>query len=94
MLRPLRLARNPALRDTIGSLMSSLSKLFYACVVNILFLYIFAILGVQIMCGKTSHCENKYYINKIECLEAGEKWVTPLSNYNNIFAAMRTFFEM
>jgi len=94
MLRPLRLARTPALRDTLGSLISAMPNLINAWAINILFIYIFGLLGVHIMCGKVSNCANEVYRNKKDCLAAGQEWVTPPQNYNNIFAAMRTFFEI
>jgi hypothetical protein len=70
MLRPLRLARTPALRDTLGSLVSSIPNLLAAWIINILFIYVFAILGVQLMCGRVSNCADLKYLNKVDCLAA------------------------
>jgi hypothetical protein len=94
MLRPLRLARTPALRDTLGSLISSLPNLIAAWLINVLFLYVFGILGVQLMCGKVSSCADATFLTKAECLAAGKEWVLPPEHYNDIFSSMRTFFEI
>ena len=45
-LRPLRLARSPTLKDTVSSLMGAMPSLANAASINVLFIYIFSILGV------------------------------------------------
>jgi voltage-dependent calcium channel T type alpha-1G len=45
-MRPLRLARSPLLADTVSSLMGALPNLGNAALINLLFIYIFSILGV------------------------------------------------
>ena len=45
-IRPLRLARSPALRDTVSSVFGAIPSLGNAAMINFLFIYIFSILGV------------------------------------------------
>lgn len=76
-MRPLRLARTPLLADTVSSLMGAMPNLGNAALINLLFIYIFSILGVQLLCGKVSFCADLKFKNKIECLENGSTWETP-----------------
>jgi hypothetical protein len=80
-LRPLRLAKSPALRDTGASLIASIPSLFNSALINLFFLYIFGIIGVQTLCGKICTCANKALKNKVECLSSGSEWVIPPQNY-------------
>jgi hypothetical protein len=80
-LRPLRLAKSPALRDTGASLIASIPALFNSALINIFFIYIFGIIGVQTFCGKISTCANTLMKNKIDCIASGSEWILPPQNY-------------
>jgi hypothetical protein len=58
-------------------LAASLPHLGAATAINILFIYVFSILGVQLMNGKTSYCSDLTFNTKILCLENGHEWKTP-----------------
>ena len=60
----------------------------------LLTLYIFSILGVQLLCGRLSYCSKKEFCNKEDCLANKATWETYPQNYNNIFKSMLTFFEV
>ena len=72
----------------VNSLFDSIPNLFNVLLVSLLFFYVFGILALQLLSGKTSHCgpseEFKKY-NKVQCLYEGQQWITPSWNYNNIF---------
>jgi hypothetical protein len=56
-LRPLKFLKLPILKDTLESIVFALPPLRNALGINFLLLYIFGILGVQLLCGRLSHCE-------------------------------------
>jgi hypothetical protein len=76
-LRPLRLAKTPALRDTGASLLASIPSLFNSALINVFFIYIFGIIGVQTLCGKVSSCSDDTFLDKKACLDADHQWVIP-----------------
>ena len=96
------MAKAAALRHTVNSLITSIPKLINALFLNLLFIYIFSILGVQLLSGKMSYCggldqlelEEKCITNKTSCLANNGTWNITRSHYNNLFIAMLTFFEV
>jgi len=93
-LRPLRLLRLPMLRSTLDSIVYALPALKSAIIIDFLLLYVFGILGVQMLCGRLSACEDEKWRNKVDCLANDSTWVRPMQNHDNIFASMLTFFEI
>lgn len=98
-LRPLRLVKAAKLRYTVESLVGAVPNLFNALLLNILVLYVFSVLGVQMFCGRISFCSDGSEKNKTECLNstlttANYTWDTPPQNFNNIFESLLTFFEI
>ena len=73
--RPLRLAKSPVLRDTGSSLIASIEDLTYTIAVDGLFIYVYGILGVQLLCGRIAKCTNEHLVTKKTCLKTGEEWV-------------------
>ena len=61
---------------------------------QLLALYIFSILGVQLLCGRVSFCSEAKFLTKKTCLQGKATWETHPQNYNNIFSSMLTFFEI
>jgi len=68
-LRPLRLVRAREMRDTVESLIDAIPSVAQAMMLNLVVLYVFSILGVQLFCGRFSYCEGAQLLhNKTECL--------------------------
>lgn len=81
----------------VNSLISSIPQIFNVMLVNFLFYYIFAILALQLLSGKTSFCEVEdiYSIkDKKECLAKGHTWKIPDNNYDTLAQALMTMFEV
>ena len=81
----------------VNSLLSAMKPILNVMLVNFLFYYIFSILALQLLSGKTSFCDvdDPYSIkNKKECLAKGKKWKIPDNNYDNLFAALMVMFEV
>ena len=76
VIRPLRLMRAPEMRNTIESLIKSIPQLFNALLLNVIILYVFSILGVQLFCGRFSYCEGATTLDKKECLQSKRIWET------------------
>ncbi|KXZ54859.1 hypothetical protein GPECTOR_4g931 [Gonium pectorale] len=76
-LRPLRLlTRSPGMRLVFKSVMLSLGVMAHVSVVCVMFLLIFAILGVQLFSGKLYSCNDRSVYGRVEC--AGS-FVDPLT---------------
>jgi len=120
-LRPLKLiSKDKGMRLVVNSLLKSIPNLFNVLMILFLFLCVFAILAVQILSGKMSHCDKSEAIlltenmciafgqtwnetcsmasvpikNKGDCINACGNWILPKNNYNNVGAALNTFFEI
>ena len=78
----------------VTSLLSSLKDLVNVMLISLLFYFVFGIMGIQFLCGKVSFCSAFEYSDKTLCLAAGEKWILPPDNYNDIFYSMLTFFVL
>lgn len=97
--RPLRLVKSKEMRDTVESLISAIPNMSNAMLINFLCLYVYSILGVQLLNGRLSFCQQNDIklenLNKTECcLLNNTTWETNPQNYNNIFQSMLTFFEV
>ena len=94
LLRPLRLIRAPEMRDTLDSLIKSMPSLCNALLMNLMCLYVYSILGIQLFSGRMSYCSVKQYMSKDDCEAGKAKWKTNPQNFDNIFRAMLTFFDI
>jgi hypothetical protein len=93
-LRPLKFLKLPILRNALESLVFAVPALKSAIGIDFLLLYIFGILGVQMLCGRLSSCDDEKWLDKTTCLANDAKWIVPLQNHDNIFTSMLTFFEI
>merc|ERR1719507_2080225 len=108
VLRPLKMInRVPALKAVFDCVMISLKNVFNFLIVYMLFLLIFAMVGVQLFNGKFFFCNDASRHNAEECqgefFVAGENsphipvveprvWEVKPFNYDNCAAAMMTLF--
>ena len=76
LLRPLRLIRAPEMRDTLDSLIKSMPSLCNALLMNLMCLYVYSILGIQLFSGRMSYCSVKNYMSKDDCEAGKAKWKT------------------
>ena len=70
-LRPLRMLRSAHLKDTLESMLISLPSLNNAIFIDLILLYVFGILGVQLLCGRLGVCSDMQYATRDKCLAAG-----------------------
>ena len=106
-LRPLRvISRNEGLKLVVNSLFSSLPAMGNVMLVCGLFVLIFAILGVNFFKGRFYSCSFPYessikeeellfwVYTKQDCIDQGGQWKNARANFDNIFYATLTLFEM
>ena len=101
-LRALRILRviskNEALRIAVGSLFEAMPSIINGLIICSLFIFIFAIIGVNFFKGAFSKCifdENKFENDEInilissidtstDCLNNGGSWVNSRHNFDNV----------
>ena len=102
-LRPLRMiSRNEGLRLVVNALFASLPGMTNVLLVCFLFIIIFAIMGVNFFKGAFHYCYFDPLVyatppavdTKIDCLAAGGEWVNNPKNFDHVFRATLTIFEM
>lgn len=100
-LRPLRvIGRNEGLRLVVNALLSSIPAMTNVLMICLLFLMIFAIMGINFFKGVLFACQGleieqlDLVTTKQDCLDLGGTWENARSNFDNIFSAMMTLFEM
>jgi voltage-gated cation channel len=100
-LRPLRMiSRNEGLKIAVKALFASIPAMANVLMIWLLFLLIFAILGVNFFKGQFYRW--KVAIDSLEdliktrrdCLNTGGLWVNADSNFDNVLNAMLTLFQM
>ena len=97
VLRPLRLiSRHEGMRLVVTLLMRALPGVFDVLLVYVLFLIVFAILGVQIFAGKLYSCPRDLSLQtEAACTAAGHAWTNPyLGSFDNVFSSSLLLFEV
>ena len=96
VLRPLRLiSRFGGMRLVIALLVRTMPKVVDICAVSLLFLLIFAILGVQLFAGKFASCSLDGATTLAACDAAGGVWANPpIGSFDDVGAASLLLFEM
>ena len=96
VLRPLRLiSRFGGMRLVIALLLRTMPKVIDICAVSLLFLLIFAILGVQLFAGKFASCSLDGVTTLAACAAAGGVWANPsIGSFDDVGAASLLLFEM
>ena len=97
-IRLLKLARyNAEMRHLVSQTLKSIYKISGFCVILLLFMFIWALLGMEFFAYKAVMDENGNFIEPLEVLdklEAGEitKIVYPRQNFNNIWTSLSSVF--
>ena len=100
-LRPLRMiSRNQGMKLIVNALLSSLPSMTNVTIVCLLFLLIFAIMGVDSFKGNFGYCslDDEDLLAQVksraDCERLGGSWDTPDANFDSTPIGCRTLFEM
>lgn len=90
------ISRNEGLKVVVNALFASIPAMANVLMVGLLFLLIFAIMGVNFFKGEFYQCNGISVDVKTKdaCLTAGGTWENAQSNFDNVWEAMLTLFEM
>jgi voltage-dependent calcium channel T type alpha-1G len=110
VVRPLRvIGRNAGLKLAVLSLLNSVGGIFHVFVISAMFFMLFGIFGINYFKGSFFHCHlaNDFspegdlimpkdlgIKTKWDCLNQGGDWLNEEANFDNIFKATLTLFEM
>eukprot|EP00808_Paulinella_micropora_P023985 g29760.t1 len=86
--------RKKEVRVVVSALGATVPEIANVTIFISLFWFVFGIVGVNLFCGKMSVCEDEQLNTKTECLEAGSAWITPYQNFNSVFTAFLTLFQI
>lgn len=97
-LRPLRMiSRDPGMKLIVNALLQSIPSMGNVTIVCMLFVLIFAIMGVDFFKGLFKYCsidDNPNITDKPSCLANGGEWLTVNENFDNVPVGMMTLIEM
>lgn len=100
-LRPLRMiSRNQGMKLIVNALLASLPSIMNVTIVCILFILIFAIVGVSFFKGAFGFCSlddeelMAKVTNQLNCVEYGGEWTNPIENFDNAKRGVMTLIEM
>lgn len=72
-LRPLKLvSKNEGMKLVVNSILASIPNLINVFLISILFYFVFGVLGISILMGKVSFCEQSKLVDEIEFMMDGE----------------------
>jgi len=102
VLRPLRvISRNKGLKVVVISLLKAIPGILNILLIMGFFFLLFGILGITFFKGRFYYCETGFLENeyaeietKWDCLNSGGTWIRPDQNFDNIFNAILTLFNM
>ena len=94
------ISRNEGLKLAVNALFQSIPELGNVTLITGVTIFFFSILGINFFKGRFYHCEieNSEFLEFIkfeeDCLQYKGIWKNQRSNFDNIFIAMETLFEM
>lgn len=108
ILRPLRMiSKNEDLRIAVLCLINSIKDIMNVFVVAIFSFSVYAIFGVNFFKGQFFYCHTEHLplytqdelstdqsYSKWHCLSMGGEWISDRANFNNVFYAALTLFQM
>ena len=103
VLRPLRMIeKNEGLKIVIDSILASLPAVLNLLIVNAIFFLVFGIFGVNYLKGMLFSCNlnnvdnslQNLIVTKTDCMDYGGDWVNADTQYDNIFMAFVTLFQV
>lgn len=96
-LRPLRvISHNVAMKLIVNSLLASVGAIFNVMIVVLAVWLMFGIFAINIFAGKMFYCDICQYTchTKFECNNQGGSWEVFVENFDDIFQAMLTLFNV
>ena len=80
----------------------SIKPIMITLVMTFSFIFIYGLVGVNLLRGQYFYCEQAItssisivgVITKYDCLDMGGNWIKAPRNFDNIFVAMLTLFEL
>jgi voltage-dependent calcium channel T type alpha-1G len=94
--------KNDLLEIIVQTMYRSLKPITITLILTFSFIFMYGLIGVNLFRGAYNYCEQPKTSNisivnvdtKFDCLNMGALWVKPPRNFDNIFSAMLTLFEM
>eukprot|EP00808_Paulinella_micropora_P016231 g27052.t1 len=86
--------RKKEVRVVVSALGATVPEIANVTIFVSLFWFVFGIVGVNLFCGKMSYCQDEDLNTKAGCLEVGSAWITPYQNFNSVFTAFLTLFQV
>jgi hypothetical protein len=98
-LRPLRMiSRDPGMKLIVNALLKSIPSMGNVTIVCLLFVLIFAIMGVDFFKGTFHYCSlggrDEGIADYNDCVDQGGEWMKVTENFDNVGKAMMTLVEM
>mmetsp|Transcript_41505 Transcript_41505/g.39928 ORF Transcript_41505/g.39928 Transcript_41505/m.39928 type:complete len:177 (+) Transcript_41505:540-1070(+) len=104
VMKPLRIiSKNKSLKAAVIALIMAIPNIFTILITVLLFFVIFGIVGVSQMKGLFFYCNTEHLITQLEsglvnniwdCSNQGGIWTNSRNNFDNIFAAIVTLFQV
>lgn len=108
VMRPLRvISRNKGLKIGIQALFMAIPSLFNVLIISLMFFLICGVIGVNYFKGSFFSCvfgtsfpqdytdnTQLYVVDKFDCINLGGTWENADSNFDNVFQAMSTLFQI
>jgi hypothetical protein len=104
ILRPLRMInRNEGMKVIVDALLRSLTPVLYTVIILFAYFFLFGVLGVSLFMGRFYYCNDPSVSGKSTCVGifknkqgviTSRVWSNPPYNFDNIFSAIRTLFEI
>lgn len=108
VLRPLRvISRNKGLKIGIQALIMAIPSLFNVMIISLVFFLICGVIGVNYFKGTFFTCvfgkqfpnqmiyyPERFVQTKFDCLNSGGEWINADQNFDNVFQAMSTLFQV
>lgn len=77
-LRPLKLvSKNEGMKLVVNSILASIPNLINVFLISMLFYFVFGVIGLQMLSGRLSYCEEEIKLDKEPCILAGYAWTLP-----------------
>jgi len=95
-IRPIRIiTKNENLKLIISCLIKSIPAIGNVLVVGLLFILIYALIGVNLFKNTMDFfCTNNKIAEEKLCIDSGENWYQNNNNFNNLLQALKTLFAM
>jgi len=95
--------KNDLMEIIINTMFRSIKPIMVALTLTVSFIFVYGLVGVNIFRGKFFYCKQEWQdkridlsnvVTKFDCNNLGAEWTKYARNFDNIFNAMLTMFEM